>query len=128
MKRLFFIFFIMFILIGNLHAQVYDKLSGSIRVNVDLNGDPDGTFTITILNKISTGRNIQFYLSYQGKKVSDVYTHYVPGGFYSAIFPPQDGELVVEVIPWPNIVPKGHEKYVTLQYGGQNNRDRRDDG
>jgi hypothetical protein len=125
MKNLFFIGFVVFIMAGNVYAQSR-WISNSITVNVDSKGVPDGTFAVEFRNGNSEGENITFYLSYSGKRISDYYNNRVPGGYGDRIYGWHDGVLTLNLLPWPNTVPKGNEKYVTLQLGRE--KDRRDDG
>lgn len=63
--------------------------------------------------------NFDWYLSYNGKRVSDYYS--------STIFCRQV-ETRNNLYTWPNSVPSGHEKYVTVQFGREKpKKDRRDD-
>lgn len=62
--------------------------------------------------------SFEYYLSYKGKRVSDYkkansnYQHYFTSKCYT----------------WPDAVPKGYEKYVTVQIGREPvKKDRRDD-
>lgn len=62
--------------------------------------------------------NFTWYLSYKGKKVSDYY--------YSTATSMRVFSVIAFV--WPNVVPKGNEKYVTAQLGKELlKKDRRDD-
>ena len=55
----------------------------------------------------------KWYLSYKGKRVSDYYTEYIPCQ--------QMASRTVYI--WPDEVPKGNEKYVTVQLGLEPDRD-----
>jgi hypothetical protein len=58
----------------------------------------------------------------------DYYNNRVPAGYGNAIYGWTDGVLTVNAIPWPNTVPKGNERYVTVQVGRERKTDTRDDG
>lgn len=82
-------------------------------------------YTVTLMNNNynrSGEKNSYFfdwYLSYNGKRVSDYYS--------STIFCRQV-ETRNNLYTWPNSVPSGHEKYVTVQFGKEKpKKDRRDD-
>ena len=67
-----------------------------------------------------TSYNFTWYLSYKGKRVSDY--------FDTTIRCRKSGEKTVYA--WPEDVPKGYEKYVTVQFGKEQKpivKDRRDD-
>ena len=58
-----------------------------------------------------------WYLSYKGQRVSD---------YYDSVIRCQSGEEK-NVYVWPDEVPKGHEKYVVVQFGKEATpKDRRD--
>lgn len=58
-----------------------------------------------------------WYLSYKGQRVSD---------YYDSVIRCQSGEEK-NVYVWPDEVPKGHEKYVVVQFGKEApKKDRRD--
>jgi hypothetical protein len=126
-KKLFFMAFVVFAMVSNAYAQS-EYISNSIKINVDSKGVPDGTFTVEFKNGHNESETITFYLSYSGKRVSDYYANRVPAGYGDMIYGWRYGELIINAIPWPNTVPKGNEKYVTVQLGREIHRDRRDDG
>lgn len=96
-----------------------------IKVNVDEKGVPDGTYSVNMrdgttryINDSGWENNVTWYLSYKGKRVSDYY-HSVARSM---------SWFTVKSVAWPNEVPKGHEKYVTVQFGKEpEKKDRRDD-
>lgn len=82
------------------------------------------SITVTFMNSNynndgeRTTYNFEWYLSYKGKRVSDYYTE--------AIRCRQTGSRTVYY--WPNTVPAGHEKYVSVQLGREpRKKDPRDD-
>lgn len=67
-----------------------------------------------------TSYSFEWYLSYNGKRVSDYYRSTIRCR----------NEETKNVYAWPAKVPKGHEKYVTVQFGREPReikKDRRDD-
>lgn len=65
-----------------------------------------------------TSYSFTWYLSYKGKRISDY--------FKTTIRCRRSGEKTVYA--WPGDVPKGYEKYVTVQFGKETpKKDRRDD-
>jgi len=95
----------------------------------------DGTYTVHFENRNNSEVNVTFYLSYMGKQVSDNYNNTVPVGRYPRNLNDEEmtwltrsvGRLSLTLRAWPNAVPNGNEKYVTLQIVTKG-RDRRDDG
>lgn len=84
----------------------------------------DKSITVTFMNSNydNDGErntyNFEWYLSYKGKRVSDYYAE--------AIRCRKTDSRTVYY--WPNTVPVGHEKYVTVQLGREPcKKDRRDD-
>lgn len=91
----------------------------------------DDSFVVTLYNSNSndpydgvtyqTSYNFCWYLSYKGKRVSDY--------FYSNIKCKKYDVKMVYI--YPNEVPNGHERYISVQFGREQNInqiDRRDDG
>jgi len=82
-----------------------------IEINKDKFDNPDGTYYVSFYKTTScnaTGTiEFDFYLSYKGKRVSD---HYHMRFCVS-------GRHGTNAITWPDEVPKGHERYVTVQLG-----------
>ncbi|MBQ2291609.1 MAG: hypothetical protein II248_05590 [Paludibacteraceae bacterium] len=85
----------------------------------------DGAYIVCLYNtNNNTGYYIGFayhsftwYLSYKGQRVSD---------YYDSVIRCQSGEEK-KVYVWPDEVPKGHEKYVVVQFGKEAApKDRRD--
>ena len=95
------------------------KVSSTISVNKDTKGNPDGTYTVVFTKPCYTGEDeFDFYLSYKGKRVSDYY--------HSTIR--SCDKRTIEAVAWPDEVPKGNEKFVTVQLGKEPaKKDRRDD-
>lgn len=89
---------------------------GSYRVilcNTNHNDPYDGVWYYT-------SYNFEWYLSYKGKRVSDY--------FQSTIRCMENEDKYVYA--WPNEVPRGYERYVSVQFGREQNmvnKDRRDD-
>lgn len=84
----------------------------------------DKSITVTLMNTNSDGDNshdtytFEWYLSYKDKRVSDYYNE--------AIRCKRTASRTVYI--WPNTVPAGHEKYVSVQLGREpRKKDRRDD-
>lgn len=93
-------------------------------VNVDKNGVHDGSYSVTFRDNTvrylsdDHPNNFTWHLSYKGKRVSDYY--------YSTAT--SMSSFSVKAVAWPDIIPKGHEKYVTAQLGKEPaKKDRRDD-
>lgn len=117
------------------NAQAYIPLNIQESENVTINSkegivvqgtivNKDKSITVTLMNtnySNSGERNtytFDWYLSYRGKRVSDYYTE--------AIRCRKTESRTVYF--WPNSVPIGHEKYVTVQLGREpRKKDRRDD-
>jgi hypothetical protein len=86
---------------------------------------PDGSYTVIFRNHDNDAMllgatpdyaTITWYLSYKGKRISDYYRTSVGYGNKSAT-----------AMAWPDVVPKGNEKYVTAQLGKEPaKKDRRD--
>ena len=119
-------------LVGSLYAQ---SVTNSLTVNVGRDGNPDGSYTVSFENRNNSEVKVEFYLSYMGKRVSDNYSNTVPVGRYPRNLNDEEmtwltrsvGRLNLTILTWPNAVPKGNEKYVTLQVITKG-RDSRDDG
>lgn len=84
----------------------------------------DKSITVTLLNTNTDGDNsrdtytFEWYLSYKGKRVSDYYNE--------AIRCKRTASRTVFV--WPEEVPNGNEKYITVQLGREpRKKDPRDD-
>lgn len=95
---------------------------GIVVQSTTVNEDKSITVTFMNSNYNNDGErntyNFEWYLSYKGKRVSDYYTE--------AIRCRQTGSRTVYY--WPNTVPAGHEKYVSVQLGREpRKKDRRDD-
>ena len=122
MKKVFVSFVLTFA--GTVSAFSQYSPSCGVRVNVDSNGTPNGTYTVNCCKSgPADGNAIHFdvYLSYKGKRVSDYYSFGAPPGC-------NYGSASRTVTVWPDEVPEGHEKYVTVQTGREPaKRDRRDD-
>lgn len=117
------------------NAQAYRSLNIVRSENVTINSqegivvqsttvNEDKSITVTFMNSNYNNDgerntyNFEWYLSYKGKRVSDYYTE--------AIRCRQTGSRTVYY--WPNTVPAGHEKYVSVQLGREpRKKDRRDD-
>ena len=96
----------------------------SVESITPITGDANG-YDIKFCDTQNTNRaeeqyatSFEYYLSYKGKRVSDYkkansnYQHYFTSKCYT----------------WPDAVPKGYEKYVTVQIGREpQKKDRRDD-
>ena len=130
-KRILFLL-LLCTLVCSLYAQ---SVTNSLTVNVGRDGNPDGSFTVHFENRNNSEVNVTFYLSYMGRKISDEYSNTVPVGNYPRNLndeemtwrPRSVGRLNLTIMAWPNTVPKGNERYVTLQIVTKG-RDRRDDG
>ena len=117
------------------NAQAYRSLNIITAENVTIKSqegivvqsttvNEDKSITVTFMNSNYNNDgerntyNFEWYLSYKGKRVSDYYTE--------AIRCRQTGSRTVYY--WPNTVPAGHEKYVSVQLGREpRKKDRRDD-
>lgn len=88
----------------------------------------DGSYMITLYNtnyndpydgvSYKTSYSFEWYLSYNGKRVSDYYRSTIRCR----------KEETKKVYAWPTNVPTGHERYVTVQFGREHlQKDRRDD-
>jgi hypothetical protein len=143
MKRLFILIAVALLPIGNLSlkAQAYKGLniagaeyntrSSSRGINVDLiEPQSDGSYLVKLNNTNNndpydgvsyiTSYSFEWYLSYCGKRVSD---------YYNSTIRCKKNETKY-VYAWPGKVPKGKERYVTVQFGresGEIKKDRRDD-
>ncbi|MBR5533058.1 MAG: hypothetical protein IKU59_07125 [Bacteroidales bacterium] len=107
----------------------YNTHSSFQGINVNLiQPQTDGSFLIELYNtnyndpydgvSYKTSYSFEWYLSYNGKRVSD---------YYRSTIRCRKEELK-KVYVWPAKVPKGHEKYVTVQFGREPiKKDRRDD-
>lgn len=98
--------------------------SSSGIVVLSIKPQENGSYTV-VLNNTNSNRppeiityHFTWYLSFQGKRVSDY--------FHSSIRCGNSNSC--NVYCWPNQVPKGNEKYVTIQFGKEEaTKDRRDD-
>ena|GEM_PF-5314480 len=134
MKRILLII-MLFSSISYANAQAYIPLNIQESENVTIKSkegivvqgtivNKDKSITVTFMNSNynnSGERNtytFDWYLSYRGKRVSDYYSE--------AIRCRKTDSRTVYF--WPNSVPAGHEKYVTVQLGREpRKKDRRDD-
>lgn len=97
-----------------LTSIAYQSTSGSYLVDL-FNGNHNDPYDGT---EYRTSYSFEWYLSYKGKRVSD---------YVKSIVRCLDSEQKI-VFAWPNEVPKGYEKYVTVQFGREPiKKDRRDD-
>lgn len=114
--------------IAPLEYNTYNSHEG-IEV-VSITPQSDGMYLVNFYNNnyndpydgssYQTSYNFTWYLSYKGKRVSDY--------FDTTIRCRKSGEKTVYA--WPGDVPKGYEKYVTVQFGREQKqivKDRRDD-
>lgn len=104
--------------IPSIEYNTYESHSG-IKVN-SITSQADGSYLVVLYNSnydddsnTRTSNHFYWYLSYKGKRVSDSYD--------STIRCRTSLQKVVRT--WSGKVPKGNERYVTVQLG----RDRRDD-
>lgn len=103
----------------------YKSHSGIIVKSIVINENK--SLTVTFSNENSSNYNrtgtyvtysFDWYLSYKGKRVSDYYSDAIRCG--------KEGSHTVYF--WPNEVPSGNEKYVTVQFKEKTQHvDRRDD-
>lgn len=108
----------------------YQSHSGIIVESVV--GQSDGSYSVKFFNtnrklpyRMSMGEysplyEFEWYLSYKGERVSD---------YFTSIIPAKEAQEKT-VFAWPDEVPKGYEKYVTVQLGRAPaviHKDRRDD-
>lgn len=92
---------------------------------VSITPQSDGSYLV-VTAPTSKPSSFEWYLSYKGKRVSDYYKSVFlrESVFADAITWSQS----VKVWAWPDEVPVGHEKYVTVQLGREPRvKDRRDD-
>ena len=133
--RKMLIVFMLLVGTSTVNAQAYRSLNIVPSENVTINSkdgivvqnitvNDDKTITVTLYNSNYNRDNernsyiFEWYLSYKGKRVSDYYTE--------AIRCRQTGSRTVYC--WPNTIPAGHEKYVSVQLGREpRKKDRRDD-
>lgn len=133
-KYLLFVFGIL--VYSSVSAQAYHSLNIVSRdyvTNESFSGivvssvtpQEDGSYSVTLFNSNydssyeAVTNSFDWYLSYKGKRVSDY--------FKSAI---RSRNISTKtVLAWPDEVPKGNEKYVTVQFGRERTTptDRRDD-
>lgn len=130
MKKIFISLYLLFGFCTIVFAQ-YDGISSDIKVNIDEKGVPDGTYSVYFVNSKNEQKSFVCYLSYSGKRVSDYYNCVVSGGgaqYRGGSISWYPGESSKDMFAWPNTVPKGHEKYVTVQFGKEPiKKDKRDD-
>ena len=102
--------------------NTYDSFSGIVVSSIT--PQSNGSYDVVLYNSnhdddynCYTYYRFEWYLSYKGKRVSDY--------FSSSIRCRKSSNK--SVLPWPDEIPKGNEKYVTVQFGHEIHRDRRDD-
>lgn len=96
----------------------------SVEIITPISGDENG-YEITFRDSQNVDRAVEqyatsfkFYLSYKGKRISD----------YKLANSNYQYKFTYKCYVWPDMVPKGYEKYVTVQIGDEpKKRDRRDD-
>ena len=96
----------------------------SVEIITPISGD-ENCYEITFLDSQNVNRAVEqyatsfkFYLSYKGKRISD----------YKLANSNYQYKFTYKCYVWPDMVPKGYEKYVTVQIGDEpKKRDRRDD-
>ena len=96
----------------------------SVEIITPISGD-ENCYEITFLDSQNVNRAVEqyatsfkFYLSYKGKRISD----------YKSANSNYQYKFTYKCYVWPDMVPKGYEKYVTVQIGDEpKKRDRRDD-
>lgn len=103
-----------------------DMSAISVEQITSISGDENG-YEITFRDSQNINRAVEqyatafkFYLSYKGKRISD----------YKSANSNYQYKFTYKCYAWPNIVPKGYEKYITVQFGDEPRnmkRDRRDD-
>lgn len=115
----------------NISSAEYNTRKSSSGIEVSsITYQSDGSYHIVLYNtnyndpydgvSYYTSYNFEWYLSYKGKRVSDY--------FQSTIRCRKNVDKYVYA--WPNEVPRGYERYVTVQFGREQQRvykDRRDD-
>lgn len=87
--------------------------------------DDKNGYVITFRDSQNTNRAVEqyatsfkFYLSYKGKRISE----------YQSVNSDYDYKFTCKCYVWPNIVPDGDEKYVSVQIGTEpRKKDSRDD-
>ena len=101
----------------------FSPISSSEGITViSITPNQDGAYTVVLFNGnrgyIEVAYNFEWYLSYKGKRVSDYYQESIHC----------TKSLSKTVYAWPDEIPEGNEKYVTVQFGRRPAiRDRRDD-
>lgn len=105
----------------------YSTIESSIGIEVtSISPQADGSYNVTFYNSNNDGYqyneyitySFDWYLSYKGKRCSDYYK--------SAIRERKSG--IKQVFVWPGSIPKGNERYVTVQFrSGLEEKDYRDD-
>ena len=90
-------------------AVIYDQSMDTYRVYF-VNANHNDTDCITTYS-------FDWYLSYNGKRVSD---------YYKSVIKCQEGDIRC-VKTWVKAVPLGNESYVSVQFGREVYKDRRDD-
>lgn len=96
----------------------------SVEIITPISGD-ENCYEITFLDSQNVNRAVEqyatsfkFYLSYKGRRISD----------YKLANSNYQYKFTYKCYVWPDMVPKGYEKYVTVQIGDEpKKRDRRDD-
>lgn len=99
----------------------YNTHTSHVGIKATITPATDGSYDVVLYNSnrnddgCRTSYYFTWYLSYKGKKVSDYYENTIGCGASAS----------VSIYAWPNEVPQGYEKYVTVQFGRY--KDRRDD-
>ena len=96
----------------------------SVEIITPISGD-ENCYEITFLDSQNVNRAVEqyatsfkFYLSYKGKRVSE----------YQSANSNYKYTFTYKCYAWPDMVPKGYEKYVTVQIGNEpRKKDPRDD-
>ncbi len=126
MKKLFIFILLFFVSVeANSVGFTQKSHSGIIVESITINANE--SLTVTFRNTNSSNYNstgvkmtyyFEWYLSYKGKRISDYYSDAIRFG--------QTGTH--NVYFWPDEVPKGNEKYITVQFKEETQHtDRRDD-
>ena len=108
--------------IAPLEYNTHESHSGIVS---SITPQSDGSYLVSLFNSnynddgnTRTSHHFYWYLSYKGKRVSDYYNNTIRC---------RKSEEVA-AFAWPNEVPKGNERYVTVQLGKEPRpKDRRDD-
>lgn len=126
MKKIFVSIFFLFLVISAYGERITIESYAGIEVS-DITPQNDGAYIVSLYNANYYSHAgmydycaFTWYLSYKGQRVSDYYNSHIRC---------QSGEEKT-VYAWPNEIPKGYEKYVTVQFGREQKqivKDRRDD-